>query len=163
VALSLTAVSGGADRSRPARQRDDRRLEIDDPAALAAITELTASQLLKGLPGERSRVALTDAGQARYRQIRTAIDEITARLYGDLPADDLAAASRVLTVITAGPTPNWPAASRSATRRAVRCTLQPNRWCSNAHSQGGGMVAHPVNRSIMAAVRSNSFRANEGM
>ena len=30
-----------------------------------------------------------------------AIDQITTRLYGDLPADDLATAGRVLTVITA--------------------------------------------------------------
>ena len=56
---------------------------------------------MESLPGEDSRVGLTDAGQARYQQIRTAIGDITARLYGDLPADDLATTGRVLTTITA--------------------------------------------------------------
>jgi len=76
-------------------------LKIDDSAALAAIAELTASQLMESSPGEDSHVGLTDAGQARYQQIRAAIGEINARLYGDLPADDLATAGRVLTTITA--------------------------------------------------------------
>jgi|RhiMetdeSRZDD1v2_1073273.scaffolds.fasta_scaffold339200_2 DNA-binding MarR family transcriptional regulator len=100
VALSLTAVSGGTiDRDQLAT-RMTGALKIDDSAALAAIAELTASQLLEGLPDQGSRVGLTGAGQARYRQIRTALDEITARLYSDLPADDLATAGRVLSVIT---------------------------------------------------------------
>jgi hypothetical protein len=55
-------------------------LKIDDSAALAAIAELTTAQLLEALPGQGSRVGLTGVGQARNRQICTAIDEITARL-----------------------------------------------------------------------------------
>ncbi|HEY5987679.1 MAG TPA: hypothetical protein VIV12_15085 [Streptosporangiaceae bacterium] len=62
---------------------------------------MTSSHLLEGLPGKTPRVGLTGAGQARYRQIRTAIGEITERLYGDLPAADLAIAGRVLATITA--------------------------------------------------------------
>jgi DNA-binding MarR family transcriptional regulator len=100
VALNLTAVSGGAiDRDQLA-SRLTGALKIDDAAALAAIAELTTAQLLEALPGQGSRVGLTDAGQARYRQVRAALDELTARLYGDLPADDLATAGRVLAVIT---------------------------------------------------------------
>jgi DNA-binding MarR family transcriptional regulator len=101
VALNLTAAGGGAIDHNQLVSRMTGALKIDDAAALAAIAELTASQLLQGLPGEGPRVGLTDAGQARYRQIRTAIDQITARLYRDLPADDLATAGRVLTVVTA--------------------------------------------------------------
>jgi hypothetical protein len=101
VALNLTAASGGTIDRDQLVGRMTGALKIDDAAALAAIAELTASRLLKALPGEGSRVGLTDAGQARYRQLRTAIDELTARLYGDLPADDLATAGRVLSVITA--------------------------------------------------------------
>jgi hypothetical protein len=36
----------------------------------------------------------------RFSQIRAAIGEVTARLYADIPPDDLAAAGRVLTTIT---------------------------------------------------------------
>jgi DNA-binding MarR family transcriptional regulator len=101
VALNLTAVSGGAIDRDQLVSRMTGALKIADSAALAAIAELTASRLLEGLAGERPRVGLTDAGQARYRQIRTAVGEITERLYRDLPADDLATAGRVLTTITA--------------------------------------------------------------
>lgn len=101
VALNLTAVSGAAIDRDQLIGRMTGALKIDESAVLATVAELTASQLLEALPGEGSRVGLTDAGQARYRQIRSAIDEITARLYGDLPADDLATAGRVLTIVTA--------------------------------------------------------------
>jgi hypothetical protein len=37
---------------------------------------------------------------ARTGTIRASVSEITARLYADLPADDLAAAGRVLAVVT---------------------------------------------------------------
>ena len=101
VALNLTAASGGAIDRGQLVSRITGAVKIDDSAALAAIAELTASRLMESVPGEDSRVGLTDAGQARYQQIRTAIGEITARLYGDLPADDLATTGRVLTTITA--------------------------------------------------------------
>ncbi len=101
VALNLTAASGGAIDRGQLVSRITGAVKIDDSAALAAIAELTASRLMESVPGEDSRVGLTDAGQARYQQIRTAIGEITARLYGDLPAGDLATTGRVLTTITA--------------------------------------------------------------
>jgi hypothetical protein len=40
------------------------------------------------------------AGQARYSQIRAAVDEVIARAYEDLPVGDLATAARVLTLVT---------------------------------------------------------------
>jgi len=67
---------------------------------LTAIAELTAAELVRALPGEGSRIGLTEAGQARYRSIRTALGEVTSRLFGGLPAEDLATAGRVLTIIT---------------------------------------------------------------
>ena len=78
-------------------------LKIDRPTALEAITELTSRGLVEAVPSgeEPAVVTLTDAGQARHGEARTAANEITTRLYGDLPADDLATAGRVLTVITA--------------------------------------------------------------
>jgi hypothetical protein len=70
---------GAIDRDQLAN-RMTGALKIDDSAALAAIAELTTAQLLEALPGQGSRVGLTGVGQARNRQICTAIDEITARL-----------------------------------------------------------------------------------
>jgi len=101
VALNLTAVSGGVIGRGQLVSRMTGALKIDDSAASEAIAELIDSHLMEFMPSEESLVGLTDAGQARYQQIRTAIGEITARLYGDLPADDLAAAGRVLATITA--------------------------------------------------------------
>ena len=62
-----------------------------------AISELTSA----GLILDRSRVGLTEAGQARHREIRAALNEVTARLFGDFPPEDLATAGRVLTIVTA--------------------------------------------------------------
>lgn len=101
VALTLTTAAGGTIERDQLVSRMTSALKTDDATALAAIAELTAAQLLADRPGEAARVGLTDTGQARYRQLRTAVDQVTARLYGDLPAEDLAIAGRVLGVITA--------------------------------------------------------------
>jgi DNA-binding MarR family transcriptional regulator len=98
--LNLTAASGAATGRGQLIARITGARKIEGSAVQAAMAELGAMGLLEPLPGDRSHVRLTDAGQARYRQIRTAIDEITARLYRDLPAEDLATAGRVLTFIT---------------------------------------------------------------
>ncbi|MEZ0093448.1 hypothetical protein [Streptacidiphilus sp. EB129] len=101
VALNAVAGSGAPiDRDQLVARMTDA-LKIDDSAVLAAIAELTASGLLETLPTEDSRLRLTDAGQMLSQEIRTGGAEIAARLYRDLPADDLAAAARVLTTVTA--------------------------------------------------------------
>jgi hypothetical protein len=44
-------------------------------------------------------VAFTDVGRGTYHRIRDAVEEITARLF-DFPPQDLAAAGRVLSIVT---------------------------------------------------------------
>jgi DNA-binding MarR family transcriptional regulator len=100
VALKFTAVSGGAADRDQLINRIGGALRIDDAAVLAVIAELITAELLKDVPGEGSRVGFTDAGQALYQQINGAIEEVIARVYGDIPVDDLATAARVLTLIT---------------------------------------------------------------
>jgi DNA-binding MarR family transcriptional regulator len=100
VALKFTAVSGGAADRDQLINRIGGALRIDDAAVLAVIAELINAELLKDVPGEGSRVGFTDAGQALYQQINGAIEEVIARVYGDIPVDDLATAARVLTLIT---------------------------------------------------------------
>src|SRR5215467_4865062 len=98
--LTVSAAAGAAiDRDQLLTRITGAR-KIGDSAVLTAITELTAAELVRALPGEGSRIGLTEAGQARYRSIRTALDEVISRLFGDLPAEDLATAGRVLTIIT---------------------------------------------------------------
>ncbi len=60
------------------------------------IAELTAEGLVRD---QGSRIGLTDTGQARHRQVRSDLERTNARLFGDLSADDLATAGRVLSVI----------------------------------------------------------------
>jgi DNA-binding MarR family transcriptional regulator len=98
--LTLTAASGAAiDRDQLVAQVTSAR-KVDEQAVLAAIAGLAAAGLAEVVPGERAGVRLTDAGQARHRQIRTTLGEITGRLFGDLPAEDLATAGRVLAIVT---------------------------------------------------------------
>jgi hypothetical protein len=101
VALSLTAAAGGTVEHHQLATRLTGALKIDDTAALRAIAELTTTGMLAELPGERHQVGLTDAAQARYGEIRSAVDEVIGRVYRDIPTDDLATAGRVLTLITA--------------------------------------------------------------
>jgi DNA-binding MarR family transcriptional regulator len=101
VALTLTATAEGAvDRDQLAARIADA-LKIDDATALAAIGGLATAGLLEELPGQASRIGLTGAGRERHRQIRSAVDRVVSRAYGDIPAEDLATAGRVLTLITA--------------------------------------------------------------
>jgi len=94
--LTVTAASeAGLDRATLVARIAGAR-KIDAAEVETAIGELAAA----GLARADSRVTLTEAGQARYTGIRTALDEITARLF-DFPAEDLATAGRVLAILTA--------------------------------------------------------------
>jgi hypothetical protein len=69
-------------------------LRIDPAGAAAIVAGLTDAGLLTAAG------SLTPAGRARHDEISAGIAGITERLYGGLPAADLATAGRVLTTIT---------------------------------------------------------------
>jgi hypothetical protein len=98
VALTMTATAGGAIEAEQLAAQMVGALKIDQVAARDTIAGLVATRLLAD---EASQVGLTDAGRARYGQIRAAVDAIIATAYGDIATDDLVAAARVLTLITA--------------------------------------------------------------
>jgi DNA-binding MarR family transcriptional regulator len=101
ITLTLTAASGGSiDRGHLAG-RVAVALKVSEADAQARITELAAAQLLLAPAEEGSPVRLTDAGQQLFGRIRAVVTEITERLWGDLPAADLATAGRVLSIVTA--------------------------------------------------------------
>ncbi|MEU4101430.1 MarR family transcriptional regulator [Streptomyces tanashiensis] len=75
-------------------------LKTDESAVRTAIDELTATKLLEQDPAETSRLRLTDSGRELYETTTAETAEISARLYAGIPAEDLAVAGRVLTLIT---------------------------------------------------------------
>jgi len=93
--LTVTAASGGDIDHDQLVARVSGARKIDGAEVEAAIAGLDAAGLAEGT----SRVILTTAGLARFAEIRGALEEITARLF-DFPAEDLAAAGRVLAILT---------------------------------------------------------------
>jgi DNA-binding MarR family transcriptional regulator len=101
VTLTLTVASGGTVDLDQLVDRVAAALKVSEAEAYAYITELATAQLLLVSDGEESPVKLTDAGQQLQGQIRAAVARITERLWGDLPAEDLATAGRVLSIVLA--------------------------------------------------------------
>src|SRR6266581_4712781 len=97
--LTVTAGSNGtASRDQIAGRVVGAR-KVDPAQVQAAMAELAGAGLLE-LPGKGAALQLTAEGQARVQGIRSTLGEITARIFGGIPAGDLALAGRVLTVVT---------------------------------------------------------------
>jgi DNA-binding MarR family transcriptional regulator len=93
VALNLIASQGGTASEEVIEARMTDGLQIDRAAVGRVLAELAATGLIDG-------VSLTEAGRERHAGISAGINEITARLYGDVPAEELEIAGRVLVTIT---------------------------------------------------------------
>jgi DNA-binding MarR family transcriptional regulator len=76
-------------------------LKVSDETAQAHVAALAAAQLVRLPDGDGSPVELTDAGRKLHGRIRAAVTEITERMWGDLPAEDLDTAGRVLSTVLA--------------------------------------------------------------
>jgi EmrB/QacA subfamily drug resistance transporter len=86
--------SNGARKARDAIvERLVHRLKIDSEIAGSIIDELVDAGIAATDGGE---ITLTASGEARFKRIHDGSAAIGRRLYGDLPADDLDAAHRVL-------------------------------------------------------------------
>jgi hypothetical protein len=96
--LTLTVAAGGAIDRDQLVGRVAAALKAREAEADALIGELAADQLLDG---HGPQVTATHAGRQLHGRIRAAVAEITERLWGDLPVENLATAARVLnTVLT---------------------------------------------------------------
>ena len=101
VILSITVMSGGTlDRQRLI-ERAAAAAKFSEAQAQARISELADAQLLHVPDDELTPVKLTDVGQQLHTEIRAATSQITRRLWGDLPVEDLEAAGRVLSTVLA--------------------------------------------------------------
>jgi hypothetical protein len=101
VALTLTVASGWTVARDQLIGRVAGALKVGEAEARARVTELAAAQLLEAPDGDGSLVKVTDPGQLVHGQIRTVVTQITQRLWGDLPDEDLATAGRVLSIVLA--------------------------------------------------------------
>jgi hypothetical protein len=96
VTLTLT-VLGGRLPLETLVERVSGTLKVDLWTARDRIAELRSASLVRTTPD--GAVEPTEYGEAQWRRIRAAVGEITERLWGDLPAADLATAGRVLATI----------------------------------------------------------------
>jgi DNA-binding MarR family transcriptional regulator len=96
VTLTVAVTSGGSIERRAFVSRIAGALKISQGEAQARIDELAAKQLFDV---DDSAVTVTDAGRQLQGRIRRAVGEITDRLWGDVPAEDLAVAGHVLTTV----------------------------------------------------------------
>jgi DNA-binding MarR family transcriptional regulator len=99
ITLSVALAGGGSvERARLVRQVAGAR-RVNESDVQAFIDELATEGLLRA-PGDE-RVMVTDAGRRLHGRISTAVAEITQRLWGDLAAEELATAARVLSTVLA--------------------------------------------------------------
>jgi len=98
VSLRLAAVADGPMERKELVDGVVSSLKIDAAEASAVVDELIAAQLLA--PQEPSRVRITDAGRKLYDTTSAETAPLSARIYADIPEEDLAVAGRVLTLIT---------------------------------------------------------------
>jgi DNA-binding MarR family transcriptional regulator len=99
VTLTVAVMSGGSVPPDELASRVAGALKVSDGEAQTRIDELAVAQLLQRPPADGSPVTVTDAGRDLHAGIRASVAEITQRLWGDLPADDLATAARVLGIV----------------------------------------------------------------
>jgi hypothetical protein len=99
VTLTIAVMSGGSPDRAALVSRVAGSLKIGDADAQARIDELATAHLLEASDVDGSLVRVTEAGSQLQGRIRSSVVEITDRMWGDLPAEDLAAAGRVLTTV----------------------------------------------------------------
>ncbi len=97
VALTLTVVGDGSLTADALTARVAGSLKVDPATARERLAELTAAGLVATAPD--GAVTATERGRAQWNQVRTEVATITEGLWGDLPAEDLAVAGRVLSTV----------------------------------------------------------------
>jgi hypothetical protein len=101
VALVITATSSSALDHGQLADQVGNALKVSRPEAEARIAELASARLLSMPDGDHATVRLTGSGEQLYNRTSTATMQVTQRLWGDFPAQDLATAGRVLSTVLA--------------------------------------------------------------
>jgi hypothetical protein len=99
VILTMAVTAGGTAGCNRFTRMVAGALKISESEAEARIGDMVTAQHLE-IASDSSAVTATAAAQNVHSRISTAVAAITDRLWGGLPADDLATAARVLTIVT---------------------------------------------------------------
>ena len=99
VILTLAVTGGGTTEPDKFTRMVADALKISETEAQARVGDMVTAQQLQ-ITGEPPAVTATGAARQLHNRISAANAQIVQRLWGDLPAGDLAAAGRVLAIIT---------------------------------------------------------------
>ena len=99
VILTLAVTGGGPAERDQFTRTVAGALKISEAGARELVGEMVTAQQLQ-ITGESPAVTATGAALQLHSRISAATTEITQQLWGDLPAEDLATAGRVLAIIT---------------------------------------------------------------
>jgi hypothetical protein len=99
VMLTLAVTSGGPVDRDQFVARVVGAAKYGEADVQEGISELAAAGLLDAPEGDGPTVAVTEAGKQLHARIRVGVAEITERLWGDLPPEDLTIAGRVLATV----------------------------------------------------------------
>jgi DNA-binding MarR family transcriptional regulator len=97
IALTLTVMGEGALTRRQLTQQVAGGLQVDDEQAGKHVDALVAA----GLLADGDRPVASPAGHELWTRVRTFTVELTQRLWGDLPDEELDTAARVLSTVLA--------------------------------------------------------------
>jgi hypothetical protein len=100
ITLTLTAAGGGSMGRSQLVTQVAHGLKVSEAQAQEHLASLAVAQLVQDPGDDAEPVRLTAAGTGVFGQIRGAVTELTQRLWGDLPAEDLVTAGRVLSIVT---------------------------------------------------------------
>jgi DNA-binding MarR family transcriptional regulator len=102
VALNMVGRKGSAVDENDLRTRVVHGLKVDESTADSALADLLDQGLVTRTPptAANPQITLTPTGTTRWQEVQHGIAQITQRLYGGLPAEDLAVAHRILTTVT---------------------------------------------------------------
>jgi hypothetical protein len=100
VALNVLTTAGAVMPQDALVQRMTGGLKVGEEPVLATLDELEVARLVTRADDADAAVEITADGIALHRRIRAGLDQITERLYGDLPPDDLATTGRTLATAT---------------------------------------------------------------
>ncbi|MET8862749.1 MarR family winged helix-turn-helix transcriptional regulator [Nonomuraea sp. NPDC004580] len=97
VTLTLTVVSEGTLSADALAERVAHSLKVDQATVHRLLAELAAAGLVHTTTD--GIVEPTEHGRTEWTRVRAAITDLTGRLWGDLPPEDLATAGRVLDTV----------------------------------------------------------------
>jgi hypothetical protein len=100
IALNLVNSLGGIVPRSVLIDRMVDGLKEDEATIAASVHSVLDSGLLAPLPDDPSQLTLTEVGRERFGEISAGVSRIAQSLYGSLPAEDLATAGRVLSIVT---------------------------------------------------------------